>query len=358
MKQSNSSSRGRRPGTSKSQNTKSDNLRGKNAKTAQSSKTRKSFEDDEKLGYTDKKSKPTSLNAKRKAERYGKEIVKKTVKPKFRNEDEKPDFTKRKIIVKKQISQTESKSKTKTNVDSNGEKTIRLNKYLSNAGVSSRRDADMYIKAGNVTVNGKVITEMGYQVLANDVVRFDDITINPETKRYVLLNKPKDYITTLDDEKGRKTVMELVDSACKERIYPVGRLDRNTTGLLLFTNDGELAKKLTHPKYNIHKIYHVVLDKKVEKEHLQEIISPNFKIEDIPVYVDDIEYIEGGPKNEVGIEIHSGRNRIVRKIFENFGYKVVKLDRVVFAGLTKKDLPRGKYRHLTEKELINLRNSR
>lgn len=356
MNQSNSSSRGRRPGTNKSQNTKSDSFRGRITKTTQNSRPKRSFGEDDRWENSERKPKPTSLNAKRKAERYGKDLPKKSVKPRFRNEDEKPDFTKKKVLIKKQVEQTESKPK--TNVAPSGEKTTRLNKYLSNAGVCSRREADMYIKSGNVTVNGKVVTEMGYQVLPNDVVRFDDTAINPETKRFVLLNKPKDYITTLDDEKGRKTVMELVASACKERIYPVGRLDRNTTGLLLFTNDGELAKKLTHPKYNVHKIYHVVLDKKVEQSHLQEIINPDFKIEDIPVYVDDIEYIEGGPKNEVGIEIHSGRNRIVRKIFENFGYKVVKLDRVVFAGLTKKDLPRGKYRHLTEQEVINLRNSR
>jgi 23S rRNA pseudouridine2605 synthase len=280
-------------------------------------------------------------------------------KVRYKNEINKETIDKRKtpkVVVKKELKRTIEKiQKTKSG---NEKGTIRLNKYLSNAGICSRRDADVYIKSGNVTVNGKVISEMGYQVQPNDLVRFDDTAINPETKRYVLLNKPKDYITTLDDEKGRRTVMDLVASACNERIYPVGRLDRNTTGLLLFTNDGELAKKLTHPKYNVHKIYHVVLDKKVEQEHLIEILNPNFKIEDIPVLVDEISFIEGSPKNEVGIEIHSGRNRIVRKIFENFGYSVTKLDRVVFAGLTKKDLPKGKFRHLTEKEIINLKNSK
>lgn len=233
--------------------------------------------------------------------------------------------------------------------------TIRLNKYISNAGVCSRREADMYIKAGNVKVNGKIVTEMGYQVKPQDEVRFDDTAINPEAKRYVLLNKPKDYITTLDDEKGRKTVMELVANACKERIYPVGRLDRNTTGLLLFTNDGDLAKKLTHPKHNIHKLYHVTLDKNLTSADMKKIADPGFLIEDIPVFVDHISYVDGSPKTEVGVEIHSGRNRIVRKVFESLGYSVTKLDRVIFAGLTKKDLPKGRWRHLSEQEVINLR---
>lgn len=233
---------------------------------------------------------------------------------------------------------------------------IRLNKYIANSGICSRREADVFIKAGNVKVNGEVMTEMGYQVLPGDEVRFDNEVINPEVKRYVLLNKPKDFITTMDDDRGRKTVMELVSKATKERIYPVGRLDRKTTGLLLFTNDGELAKKLTHPKHNIRKIYHVVLDKNLKASDLKSIADPQFKVEDFPVYVDSISYIESTPKNEIGIEIHSGRNRIIRKIFESLNYKVVKLDRVIFAGLDKKDLPRGKWRHLTQQEVINLKN--
>lgn len=231
---------------------------------------------------------------------------------------------------------------------------IRLNKYISNAGICSRREADVFIAAGNATVNGKVVTEMGYKVQLTDEVRFDGTTINPEKKRYVLLNKPKNYITTMEDDRGRKTVMDLVGNASKERIYPVGRLDRNTTGLLLFTNDGELAKKLTHPKHNIQKLYHASLDKKLSMSDLNKI-SEGFMLDDRRVLVDEISYIMGQPKSEVGVKIHSGRNRIVRRIFEHFNYSVVKLDRVIFAGLTKKDLSRGHWRYLTEMEVNNLK---
>jgi len=231
---------------------------------------------------------------------------------------------------------------------------IRLNKYISNSGICSRREADTFIKSGSATVNGKIITEMGYKVKLDDEVRFDGALISPEAKRYVLLNKPKNYITTMDDERGRKTVMELMHTAAKERIYPVGRLDRQTTGLLLFTNDGELAKKLTHPKHQVKKLYHVTLDKNLKMSDLQKI-SENFVLEGKMVFVDDISYIENKPKHEIGIEIHSGRNRIVRRIFEHFGYKVSKLDRVIFAGLTKKNLSRGVWRHLTQQEVNNLK---
>lgn len=231
---------------------------------------------------------------------------------------------------------------------------IRLNKYIANSGVCSRREADVFIAAGSAMVNGKVITEMGYKVKLTDEVRFDGSLISPEKKRYVLLNKPKNFITTMDDDRGRKTVMELVGNASKERIYPVGRLDRNTTGLLLFTNDGELAKKLTHPKHNIQKIYHASLDKKLTNADLNKI-AEGFVLDEKRVIVDDISYILNQPKSEVGVKIHSGRNRIVRRIFEHFNYKVVKLDRVIFAGLTKKDLPRGLWRHLTEMEVNNLK---
>ena len=231
---------------------------------------------------------------------------------------------------------------------------IRLNKYISNSGICSRREADTYIKSGSATVNGKVITEMGYKVKLDDEVRFDGSLISPEAKQYVLLNKPKNYITTMDDERGRKTVMDLVGGATKERVYPVGRLDRNTTGLLLFTNDGEMAKKLTHPKHNVRKLYHASLDKKLAIKDLQKI-AENFVLEGKMVFVDAISYIENQSKTEVGIEIHSGRNRIVRKIFEHFGYKVVKLDRVIFSGLTKKNLSRGHWRHLTQQEINNLK---
>ena len=231
---------------------------------------------------------------------------------------------------------------------------VRLNKFIANAGICSRREADVYIKAGNVKVNGKLVTEMGYKVKPTDEVKFDDSLISLEQKRYVLLNKPKNYITTMDDERGRKTVMDLIENATKERIYPVGRLDRNTTGLLLFTNDGELAKKLTHPKHNIQKLYHASLDKKLSISDMHKI-AEGFILDDKRVVVDEISYIMNQPKNEIGVKIHSGRNRIVRRIFEHFNYNVVKLDRVVFAGLTKKDLPRGMYRNLTEMEVNSLK---
>ena len=230
----------------------------------------------------------------------------------------------------------------------------RLNKYLANAGLCSRREADTLIAAGNVTVNGKTVTEMGYKVRLGDTVRFDGRVISPEKKEYILLNKPKNFITTTRDERGRRTVMELITNASKARIVPVGRLDRNTTGLLLFTNDGDLAKKLTHPKHNIRKIYHVELDKALKAEDYKRIAT-GLNLEDGPIQVDEISFVTNKSKKEVGIKIHSGRNRIVRRIFEHLGYEVIKLDRVVFAGLTKKDLPRGHWRHLTEQEVINLR---
>ena len=230
---------------------------------------------------------------------------------------------------------------------------IRLNKFISNSGICSRREADTYIEHGSVTVNGNLITEMGYKVQPNDDVRFDGTSISPEKKKYVLLNKPKNYITTMDDERGRKTVMELVSNAANERIYPVGRLDRMTTGLFLFTNDGELAKKLTHPKHDVKKLYHASLDRKLDLKDLQKLRGEVI-IEGKKVFIDAVSYVEGQSKTEVGIEIHSGRNRIVRKIFEHVGYKVVKLDRVLFAGLTKKNLPRGRWRELTKQELANL----
>ncbi|CAI8285901.1 MAG: Ribosomal large subunit pseudouridine synthase B [Polaribacter sp. SA4-10] len=230
---------------------------------------------------------------------------------------------------------------------------IRLNKYIANSGVCSRREADTYIEHGSVEVNGNLVTEMGYKVQVDDIVRFDGTSITPEQKKYVLLNKPKNYITTMDDERGRKTVMELVANASKERIYPVGRLDRNTTGLLLFTNDGEMAKKLTHPRHNVRKLYHATLDNKLALKDLEKLRGEVI-IEGKKVFIDAVSYVDGEPKNEVGIEIHSGRNRIVRKIFEHLGYKVTKLDRVIFAELTKKNLPRGRWRELTELEVSKL----
>ncbi|KAB5489386.1 pseudouridine synthase [Flagellimonas hadalis] len=231
---------------------------------------------------------------------------------------------------------------------------IRLNRYIANAGICSRREADTFIAAGNVTVNGKPVTEMGYKVKRSDDVRFDGKRLNPEQKEYILLNKPKNFITTTSDEKGRRTVMELISSASKARLLPVGRLDRNTTGLLLFTNDGDLTKKLTHPKHGVRKIYHVHLDQSLSLADLHKI-EAGLELEDGPIEVDSISFIQGAPKKEIGVEIHSGRNRIVRRIFEHLGYEVTKLDRVIFAGLTKKDLPRGHWRHLTEQEVINLK---
>jgi len=231
---------------------------------------------------------------------------------------------------------------------------IRLNKYLSNAGVCSRREADVLIQTGVITVNGKIVTELGYKIAPTDVIQCNGETINAEKKRYVLLNKPKGFITTMDDPQGRKTVMTLVRNACRERIYPVGRLDRETTGLLLFTNDGDLAKKLTHPRYQARKIYHVELNKPVKAEDIDKLLR-GVDLEDGKSKADKASYVEGGNSREVGIEIHSGKNRIVRRMFESLGYTVVKLDRVVFAGLTKKDLPRGMFRHLSEDEVSFLR---
>lgn len=230
---------------------------------------------------------------------------------------------------------------------------IRLNRYIANAGVCSRREADTFIAAGSVSVNGKTITEMGHKVLPTDQVRFDGRLLQLEKKEYVLLNKPKNFITTTRDEKGRRTVMELISKASNSRLLPVGRLDRNTTGLLLFTNDGDLAKKLTHPRHGVRKIYHVELEKNLKASDLA-AIREGLELEDGKIEVDAVSHIDGASKKEVGIEIHSGRNRIVRRIFEHLGYKVVKLDRVVIAGLTKKDLPRGHWRHLTKQEVINL----
>ena len=231
---------------------------------------------------------------------------------------------------------------------------LRLNKYLANAGVCSRREADEFIQAGVVTVNGQVVTELGTKILRTDEVRFHDQPVTIEKKVYVLLNKPKDYVTTSDDPQQRKTVMDLVKNACPERIYPVGRLDRNTTGVLLLTNDGDMASKLTHPKYLKKKIYHVFLDKACSAHDLQQI-AEGIQLEDGEIKADDVQYAHPTDKKQVGIEIHSGKNRIVRRIFESLGYRVQKLDRVQFAGLTKKNLKRGDWRYLTEEEVDRLR---
>ncbi|VAW15448.1 Ribosomal large subunit pseudouridine synthase B [hydrothermal vent metagenome] len=234
------------------------------------------------------------------------------------------------------------------------DESMRLNRFIANAGVCSRREADEYIKAGVVTINGKIVAELGTKVSRDDEVRFDGRKLNPEKKVYVLLNKPKNFVTTTDDPHAEKTVMELVKNACPERIYPVGRLDRNTTGLLLFTNDGHLSKRLTHPSHNNKKIYQVTLDKPVIKQHVEQI-AKGVELDDGFIAADAISYITPENKCEIGIEIHSGRNRVVRRIFEHFGYHVKKLDRVYFAGLTKKNLPRGKWRLLSPKEISFLK---
>jgi 23S rRNA pseudouridine2605 synthase len=232
---------------------------------------------------------------------------------------------------------------------------IRLNRYIANAGICSRREADKLIEAGAVQVNGKVVTELGTKVSRTDKISYGGQTLSREKLRYVLLNKPKGFITTTDDPENRKTVMNLIARACKERIYPVGRLDRNTTGLLLFTNDGEIAKRLSHPRYGIKKIYHVGLDKNVSVADMKSILA-GMDLEDGIVKADAIEFVgDGKDKKEIGLELHTGQNRVVRRIFEKLGYKVVKLDRVYYAGLTKKNLPRGEWRFLEEKELNMLK---
>ena len=231
---------------------------------------------------------------------------------------------------------------------------IRLNKFLANAGICSRREADEFITAGVVSVNGEVVTELGTKIKRTDEVKFHDEPVSIERKTYILLNKPKDCVTTSDDPQERKTVMDFVKGACKERIYPVGRLDRNTTGVLLLTNDCDLASKLTHPKYLKKKIYHVYCDKNVTKADLDQIAA-GVTLDDGEIHADAISYASETDKSQVGIEIHSGKNRIVRRIFESLGYKVIKLDRVYFAGLTKKGLRRGDWRYLTEQEVNMLR---
>jgi 23S rRNA pseudouridine2605 synthase len=231
---------------------------------------------------------------------------------------------------------------------------IRLNKFIANSGVCSRREADELIKAGVIKVNGVVVSALGSKVMPSDKVQYGDQTLNNEKKRYLLLNKQKGYVTTTKDPHAKNTVMELIAGACKERIYPVGRLDRNTTGLLLFTNDGELAKKLMHPKSRIIKMYHVVLDQPLSKADMVKIAG-GMELEGDRVEVDSIAYVEdAADRREVGMEIHSGQNRVVRRMFESMGYKVTKLDRVMYAGLTKRNLPRSKWRFLTEKEVISL----
>lgn len=231
---------------------------------------------------------------------------------------------------------------------------IRLNKYIAGTGLCSRREADEYIKSGLITVNGKVTTELGMKIRYSDTIKYRGRQLTEQKKVYILLNKPKDYITTVEDPHAKRTVLDIVRNACAERIYPVGRLDRNTTGVLLLTNDGDLAKKLTHPKFNKAKIYHVFLNKSL-KPHDLEKIATGLILDDGFIKADSISYVSDNDKKQIGIEIHSGRNRIIRRIFEQLNYKIVRLDRVYFAGLTKKGLPRGKWRFLTKKEIAMLK---
>ena len=231
---------------------------------------------------------------------------------------------------------------------------VRLNKYIAASGICSRREADEYIKAGLITVNGKLITELGTKVKPGDDVRYNGARIRSEKLVYVLMNKPKDYITTLRDPHAKHTVMDLIGNRCRERIYPVGRLDRNTTGVLLLTNDGELTKVLTHPSHNKLKVYHVSLNKSLKSDDFKRLLD-GIELEDGNIRADALSYTDPADKKQIGIEIHSGRNRIVRRMFEHLGYTVKKLDRVYFAGLTKKGLSRGKWRFLNEKEVNMLR---
>ncbi len=254
----------------------------------------------------------------------------------------------------RRLRNSEAHSGGEANKKENSGSGIRLNKFIAAAGVCSRREADKLIEMGKISVNGNVITELGAKVSTDDQVTYNGKLLKPENNVYVLLNKPKDFVTTLSDPHAKRTVMELVKNSGEERIFPVGRLDRNTTGILLLTNDGELADKLTHPSYNKMKIYHVFLDKELSKNHFNEILN-GFELEDGFIKADALNYVDESEKNHVGIEIHSGRNRIVRRIFAHLGYKVARLDRVYFAGLTKKGLQRGHWRHLTPAEISMLK---
>jgi 23S rRNA pseudouridine2605 synthase len=264
--------------------------------------------------------------------------------------EEEKERSKKEFFAKPKVQKNVPTTRKSPIVVKSDENTIRLNKYIANSGVCSRREADEHIKNGLVTINGKVVTDMGTKVSYDDIVKFNNKQLNPEKKIYILLNKPKDYVTTLEDKHAAKTVMDLIEGACTERVYPVGRLDKNTTGVLLLTNDGDLTKKLTHPSYKKKKIYHVFLDKNLKKNDF-DLLAEGFELEDGFICADTIQYIDLADKTQVGVEIHSGKNRIVRRMFEHLGYDVVKLDRVYFAGLTKKNLSRGKWRFLTEKEV-------
>lgn len=267
------------------------------------------------------------------------------------NRGKRPDFLNKKSSSKSKEEKDKKELKIKI---SKWNEPLRLNKYLSNSGVCSRREADELIKAGAVSVNGEIVRELGVKVSPKDDIRYKGKKLSRERLVYILLNKPKDFVTTVKDKHADKTVIDLVKNACPERVYPVGRLDKNTTGILLLTNDGELTKQLTHPSYNKKKIYHVHLDKDLTKGDLLKIIE-GLQLDEDFIQPDAISYVDEEDKTQVGIEIHSGQNRIVRRIFESLGYKIKKLDRVYFAGLTKKNLPRGKWRFLTPQEISILK---
>lgn len=309
--------------------------------------------------------KPTDRSKKPFGSDNGKKVGKTEKKPVRKGKEEFDGDSEKSSFKKKSFGSGEKKSNPKFQFNRDKKpkgdplptfsEDIRLNKYLSNAGICSRREADVLIQTGLVKVNGKPVTELGYKVKPGDIVNYDGGTVRAEKKRYVLLNKPKDFITTMDDPMDRKTVMTLVAKACKERIYPVGRLDRNTTGLLLFTNDGDLAKKLTHPRYEVRKLYHVETADPVTYEQVNTLLSGVELEEGGFVKADKVEILKDSKNREIGIEIHSGKYRVVRRMFEALGHVVKRLDRVSFAGLTKKDLPRGNYRHLTEEEVNYLK---
>ena len=305
---------------------------------------------------------PRRVIKERTSDIFRRTVINKPVQKRF-EETETDSFltTKGKVLrgkfgKKNVIDGLDREKKTLVSKKTKNDGTIRLNRFIANSGMCSRREADTYIATGCVTVNGEIVSEMGFKVRMGDSVSFNGKLLSIEKKVYVLLNKPKGFVTTVEDPHADKTVMDLVKNACYERIYPVGRLDKNTTGLLLFTNDGDLTKRLTHPKYNRKKIYHVHLDQKVSKMHLDEIVN-GVTLEDGFVAADSVSYADEEDKKQVGIEIHSGKNKIVRRIFEHLGYKVVRLDRVYFCGLTKKNLPRGKWRFLTQEEVNMLKMS-
>ncbi|NNK75237.1 MAG: rRNA pseudouridine synthase [Maribacter sp.] len=270
------------------------------------------------------------------------------------NKGKKPRGSKSGTLGKKNFSRGNApKRKSAPTKQSSDPDLIRLNKYVANSGVCSRRDADIYIAAGNITVNGKAVTEMGFKVRKTDVVKFDGRLLNPEKKEYVLLNKPKDFSTTVRDERGRRNVNGLISNASKSKLLPVDKMDKDATGLLLFTNDGDMTKRLKSPKNGLRKIYHVVLNKDLRSADLKKI-QEGVVLDEKPVRVQEISFIDNAPKREVGIEIYSSKNKIVNRIFEHLEYEVVRIDRVTYAGLTKKDLPRGHWRYLTDQEIINL----